>query len=235
MSYCPSCGVEVEKRLRFCPLCENDLQEEFPEIEGEYPQHLTDGEGEQFGRSGAKRLWALMAVAILGAIAMTICAVVDIVQGEEGGWSPYVHISVLGLIGSLAVIFYLRDRSLLMFTALHLVVAVLVLSLNKAQGPLSWAITKGMPVILASFLIFGSWFYLTFRLKLAKSRTVVLFLVAVALFCLVLDWRYDMLPTTAGLSWSIPVTICLAAVALLVIVAVKIVQRNPSWKRKFDM
>ncbi len=233
-SYCPSCAVEVESRLKFCPLCDDDLQAEMPEVSGEYPRDIPDQEVELPVSYGVKRAWSMLAVSLLGVIAMMICGVVNMVQNSSQSWASYVHLGVLGAIGMLAIWFYLWGRPLVLFGGLMLVVALLTVGLDNVTPPLTWSTEVALPIWGVFTACFGGWLYLVLRLRLPRSLVAITAMAPIGVFCVLLDLLVQGSPEK-GFGWSMPVVICLIVVMAGLTIARHYIVRNPRWQRLMDL
>ena len=236
MPYCPVCAVEVEARLQTCPLCQQLLSDEMPEITGEYPAEAPEMDTHTPRPRGTVRGWSLGIVAALGLLAMLITALIDARQDHAFSWSFYSHASVLAGIGFVALAFFAIRRPIFLFNAAVILTGCLLVTLDGIVRPLSWSTSMGLPILLGVYVTFGVWTYLVVRFRPFWVPGVAFLISAAAVFCVLLDvWIARQLKFEFFISWSIPVLFWLLPVAVAFPFFVRRLRRHARWRRLFDI
>ncbi len=234
MRFCPICAVEIEDRLSHCPLCNCESQREKPEVLGEYPEDLPQGEVEL--PKGVVRLWVLLGVIAFGVVAMMVCTIVDITQGDGLSWSPFVFSSIATGIILLAGFLFLIRHPIWLLAGVAVVVGIYCVVIDALMPPISWSLKLALPIVALFILNYESWLYLAARLKPTKTIWIVSFILTSGIFCLLLEWLIGLRSAKnfEG-GWALPVFVSLSAVAVGILVVVSLLKRNEHWKRYFDV
>lgn len=200
MSYCVNCGVELDKDLKACPLCQtivinpNELiireNEAFPKDKGEVEK--------------VKRRDVGVVISIFLIATALTCGLLNLWVYDGVAWSP----TVMGVCGFLwatlfPIIFYdkLPVYIYILFDGFMACVSVLTINIMTVNDAWAWGL--GIPIVL---LITAVVELLAFAIKVLPRSflTITLYIfTAIAVLCVGLEMEIDyFLTETVRLSWS---------------------------------
>lgn len=154
MPYCSRCGVEVAEQTESCPLCDAPIQrlDAATPREGQaaYPQQLIDPEDAYSLSKAERRRIAVEILSLAAFLASAALLLVDTLSDSSLGWSRYAVASVIfGWVVLIApLVLYHRPKAALALDSVATVVFILVI--DWFDGALSWSLTIGIPIALAS-------------------------------------------------------------------------------------
>lgn len=221
MPYCPKCGVEIDYKIKSCPLCTFPIpkidkdtspiatENKFPQPENIYYEELLKMKNQAFF---AISILIFSAVMVL----MTIGSIFRVSQLA-------VTYSIISVISAWFYIFlffgYIRSKyhSIL---ALGFITICLTYGLDNVDHELNWFYTYALPIIILAVLILFLLLYLYNRSKL-KNQFVFIpahLCIGISLFSAALECILDFQANRAiQLSWSLIVFIVLMSIALILI------------------
>jgi len=149
--------VEVDDGVAVCPLCTAPIQNldalmRKPE-DNPYPQHIIDPEDAYNLSKAERRRIGVELLTLAVALASAALLLVDLLSDTDLGWSRYAVASVVfGWIMAVTPIFlYGRIKAAMAVMAVAAIAFLLVL--DGMDGRLGWALTLGIPIAMASFMI----------------------------------------------------------------------------------
>lgn len=188
MSYCVNCGVELDKDLKACPLCNtivinpNELiireNEAFPKHKGEVER--------------AKRRDVGMLISIfLVATAMT-CGLLNLLVYDAVAWSPTV-MGVCGFIWAtlFPIILYGKLPVYVYILFDGIMAGVSILTINIMTVSDHWAWELGIPIVVLLTIV-AELLAFAIRVLPRSFLTVMLYIfTAIAVFCVGLELEID--------------------------------------------
>ena len=147
MPYCSRCGVEVDREVERCPLCEAPIQN-LPEENGSPWPSMEAPAPAAASRSPAERLVLARTITTLGfLIPAFIVVTVDLFASRNLGWSLYV-LTALGAAWLWAILpLIFARRPYLLIGAVTLVGFALEWGIGLLAGETDWVLTIGMPIL----------------------------------------------------------------------------------------
>ena len=221
MSYCVNCGVELDRSLKKCPLCEtpvvnpNDVAAEEPIITT-YPVEQMEKIVKKLRLISANLVTAIFLTGLI------LCPLCDFIINDALTWSKYVIPSVI-LAWCCAVPPIIIKRKPLLkcmmadFAAVFAYLAVMNFLTTPRQN---WFAHICIPILL---YLFGSFILLY---TLSAKKTNVLYIVSIGfvlsgIFCMLTEYfvrKFRLLEIE--FVWSLPALIsCIGVAALLIIIS----------------
>lgn len=205
MAYCSRCGVEVESRVRECPLCAAPIQR-LGEAEPETPRYpdLVRPPGRQIRRL----TWMVSTVALLSA-ALTFVGL-DVVLNHRFSWSryPVTGAGVLWIFVTLVVL--LARRPIFIIIGQAIATAGFLVLIDLFDARLEWFMPLGLPIVA---VVTGATVLVWLAARLSR-RSPAMIAAAVLLGCGAGSVAIDLLSSahlgSPSVSWSL---IVLGAVA----------------------
>ena len=220
--YCIKCGVELEDGAKRCPLCETPV----PEIKGleerefvkEYPMiniNLYEMKMKKVKKAVFLSFFTISIISILEVLFQNL-----IMYGKLE-WGYYAIPSIL--IFDLGLFVFLDSYR--MRTNLFLLLSGFVsyfLLLDFGDKKLTWSIKRGIPIVIALYLISLVFSYVWDKHKSDRLKTLNFFIFFVGIFLLILE-----LIISKKMTWSIFSSIPLFILSIMLRYAYK------SYKEEF--
>lgn len=200
MSYCVHCGVELDKDLKACPLCQTIVIN---------PNELIIRENEAFPRDKGevervKRRDVGMVISIFLVATAVTCGLLNLLVYDAVAWSPTV-MGVCGFIWAtlFPIILYgkLPVYVYILFDGFMAGVSILTINIITVNDQWAWGL--GIPIVALITVVAE---LLAFAIKaLPRSfLTITLYIfTAIGLFCVGLEMEIDYyLAHSLRLSWS---------------------------------
>ncbi len=224
MPYCVNCGVELSDSAKRCPLC--GVEVVLPEsirstmANGSLPQQ-RDAVVSDFDKS----LW-IQVVSVLMFIPALVSLVIDGVFGQGFTWSLYVA-ATLATVWVWCVSPFLYRRNIVPLWIATDMVAMLGLLyvVDAISHTGNWFLPLAAPITLSLSLLTLMIVELTRRRVLRELHVVAAILIALGVFCIVVESTVDLYVThTLKLQWSLLV---LASCVPLAVIAILLQRRRP--------
>lgn len=215
MSYCVNCGVELERSLKICPLCNtpvvnpNELQKSADETTKEAlsPFPMEKGQVERVRR---KDVAILVSTVVLSTI--VVCGLLNLLVFNSLAWSlPIIGGGVLLWVILIPVIIYTRQSvylSVLLDGVAMILYLFLITYLTDQNG---WFLGLGVPIVVLLTGIIEA-FILCYKLLPRSFLTVALYIfIALPVFCIGLEILIDRyIRDEIVLGWSaLVLTVCI--------------------------
>ncbi len=188
MSYCVNCGVELDKDLKACPLCQtivinpNELivreNEAFPKHKGEVER-------------AKRRDVGILISAFLFATAIT-CGLLNLLVYDAVAWSPTV-MGVCGFVWAtlFPIIFYDRLPVYIYILFDGFMAGVSILTINIMTVSDAWAWELGIPIVVLVTVV-AELLALAIKVLPKSFLTIMLYIfTAISVFCIGLELEID--------------------------------------------
>ena len=217
MSYCVNCGVELERSLKKCPLCDvpviNLMEKEEPEATPVFPESRDELKKKD------RTFWVGF-FSVLYLVPIVTCILCNLIYDKQITWSIYVSAGILMLWVFTTSPFYFKKFDYRKMTGIDLAGVLLGLLIIQAiTGGRSWFFAIALPIVTCCFIILT--IFITFAGK-KKTHGLVLsaaLIISVAALSLIIEIVVDLYASgTVTLVWSWFVFApCLSIAALLIL------------------
>lgn len=210
MAICINCGVELEDRIKVCPLCgqvqgKSDEQEPLP---SNYPSGIIG----LHKKENRRYLWELSGIITFSGIA--VCTIVDLLISKGLKWSLYSDTAVLALWIILTLFLYTYKRTWIIVPGLLLTFLAALFFIDLIGPGRKWFLPVGLPLTAAAF-ISAAIIIVLYRVAHLKGFNVLaLALIVLSGFCIITEMILDkFLFGKADLRWSLITAISVLPVA----------------------
>jgi len=237
MPYCPRCGVEVEHDITECPLCSFsipevpnvvDIKKEEIELKNYY------AELRELKKLQKKRGKAIAFTIII--LAVIFVGFNNAMQDWYGNgrltFSPYV-LSSLGLfICILICLFGFIKNWKKIFLFLYITSSAFLFSIDYYNEVLAWFWTAALPISTATFGLVFLVAYIITRGKPGGLNNGGIIFTGIAILIILIELILDLHYGQLKLTWSIQVFITASSLAIIFLLARKIVHKSSFKKLK---
>ncbi|MGN1398698.1 MAG: hypothetical protein ACI4WG_01705 [Erysipelotrichaceae bacterium] len=225
--YCVKCGVQLDDKVKKCPLCQLDLSafsiEEKPE--SNYSDLLPEH------RLGNLTIASIATVLCL--IAITTILVICLNVYGNFAWSGYVVFAIaLFYIIFVLPLWFFNPNYVIFSPINHLAICLYLLYVCfKTNG--NWFISFAMPICLTSCIIFTTFIALFKYIKRARYFIVGSLFIALSLFFVLIELFEHITFNTKMFVWSLYPGNCFLFIGLFFILAGMIPPLKKYLNRKF--
>lgn len=231
MPYCPKCGVEVDFKIKTCPLCAFEIPEvphehDYPNEEIELKNYYE--ELKVLKKKSRKRSRQILFIVIL---LVTIAAAVnntmqDWLRNNELTFSPYVLSSIgLFIIYLLPVFGFIKDWKKIL-TLLFIGSTAFLFSIDFYADGLEWFVPVGLPLTVLSI---GMLFLIMLIIKKKKPGRLYsgsIILGAASVLLIILETVIDHYLGEFKLEWSLQALVAMGSLSLLLILGRVLINRD---------
>jgi hypothetical protein len=234
MPYCVNCGVELKADAKRCPLCHvevilpDHLREDDKNLSLPQQRHIVE-------KPFDKNLW-IQVISVLVAIPALISLVVNAVLNEALTWSRFVVASLAtAWVWCISPFLWRRNIVPLWVTMDAAALLGLLYAIDALTPTSAWFLPLALPITLSLELLFLLVITLARRYLHSKLRIGAAALMAVGIFCLLVEGTVDLYLTGAiMLQWSLIVLVSCTSLALIAVMLYRrrnIVEGMKAWFR----
>lgn len=144
MRYCIKCHTEISGDLKFCPLCQHELQIKDTTVEDLYPSEVI------------KRTNSHMLLKVFGFISLVVSILAiffNMVLPSNTLWSLIVVV-IMGFVWLSIAVAIKKHRNILKYLWYQIVIiGVLTIFIDAMTGHRGWAITFVIPIMLTAAML----------------------------------------------------------------------------------
>lgn len=208
MSYCVNCGVELDKNLQACPLCNtpviNPKELERKSMEFAFPKEK--GQVETVKR---KDLGILLSVVLIAAGAT--CGILNLLVFQKSAWSLLIIgacLIVWVLFIPIAIYTRLSAYSAILFDGIAIGVYLYLITLVTGSDEWFWGLA--LPIVLLVFCLAELFIFCVKKLPVTFLTTALYLFTAAGILCVGLEMLIDRyLRSRIQLVWSaVVLTVC---------------------------
>lgn len=222
MVYCINCGVELDEKMNFCPLCgENSNQstnkstkkstKKEPETNEMYPKfdRLSNKQRHKF-------FWELSGLILISEIIIT--ALIDFIINKSITWSKYSITVSLVLMVNITLFTFLRQRQILLIILSFISTSILLVLLDLYNQNIGWGIQLGIPLLFSFYFWVILLMIVTKYTKQRGLNMLAYYFLAAGLFSLCIDGIIFLYQTGVfQLQWSIIVIVCIIPISAILL------------------
>lgn len=217
MPYCARCGVEVDSHVQVCPLCRTPIMklEDLPSSQSAWPHPSHGGTAKVFASPTEQRARAFWLVTTLLLVPALVLLAVDLFASGHLTWSLIPGLALAAAFLYLIAGFRFYNGFLGLTSAFVVITAVFLLGLDVLDGPKSWFLALGLPILVLLIGVLFAAYFVILKVKTKGYNVIATVLLALSVYCAGLDGLISMY--TAGLvriGWSMIVVLILIPLAL---------------------
>jgi len=186
--YCSHCGVEIDHKVKSCPLCLAPIQQLPRDPEG-MPEYAQVEYKEDRVRLPAeyRRRFALYLLSLVFFTPLLVVLVVDVVHSGKVGWSLYVAASLLTVWAYSVIPLLLLGRVLAIVSSYLAVSAAFLWVLDHLHGPPWWFYSVGLPILAVLAVVSCAVVLASVKVKRKGANIGAFVLAGIAAFCVGVD------------------------------------------------
>ncbi len=231
MIICKECGVELEDKMRACPLCDTPVSND-----GSEPFILK--KSRESDKPEAKKkyllsqiLWQITAILLLSGIAATL--VINLAIQGKITWSVY-PISICLMILSYVSLMSLWRTRIIYQLAVGWVVSSMVLVFVNVLITADWPLTLALPILCAVNIMVIVLIFVLKNLTTKGLNVFVIVILGIAILCLVIEGIISSyFENVIRLQWSAIVSACLLPVTATILFMYFRTRNNSDLKKIF--
>lgn len=233
MSYCVNCGVELERSLKECPLCNTPIMNprEMKRSTAESPFPTEKGEVESEGIK-RKDLGILISVVLIAT--GVICGMLNILVFQGSPWS-FLVIGACVMLWVLCIpaVIYTRLSPYAALLLDGLSIAFYLFLITFVTGSDEWFWNLALPIVALVTIVIEAFICCLRKLPVTFLTTTLYFFTAIAILCLGLELMIDwFISQEIHLVWSaVVLTVCAILDATLITLLSRSRLRNAVRKR----
>ena len=212
MIICINCGVELDDRLRICPLCGKDPENKIEQepVSDDYPSDIIQLQKKE----NRRYLWELSGVMAFSGIA--VCTILDLLTGKGQNWSLFSDVSITTAWIILTLYMFAYKRTLALVTLQMLVILAALFFIDLLATGREWFFPVGLPLTVAAFIAAGTVIFLYRVVHLKGLNIIASAFIALSGYCIVTEIVFDIYKNgLLDLQWSLIVAVSVLPVALL--------------------
>ncbi|MFC2137639.1 DUF6320 domain-containing protein [Bacteroidota bacterium] len=220
MNYCKNCGVELDEKMNFCPLCgelveDKIVNKEYLKSAQPQPKEKLLSDYESLTQKQRRKLfWELSGIILISGIIVTL--IINIIINKSITWSKYsVTISLVLLINTTIVTFW-RNRIILMFVVSFISTSILLILLDIYYLNIGWGIRLGIPFLFSFYFIT---LLLAMLVRIFKQRgfnLLACFFIAIGLLTICIEGIISVYTKKIFyLHWSLIVIVCMIPISAI--------------------
>ena len=215
MPYCVSCGVELNRSAKRCPLCDVEVVLPAALVEPATGNSLPQ-QRDIVASAFDRKLW-IQVVSVLMAVPALMCVVINAVLGEGMTWSLYVVASLgTAWVWCVSPFLYRRNIVPLWITIDATAFLGLLYVIDYLWPAAGWFLPLALPITLCLDGLLLLVVVLTRRGVLRELHVVAAALMAFGVFCMAIEGAVDLYVTHAlTLQWSLLVLVSCSSLALI--------------------
>ena len=234
MAVCKKCGVELEKGLKVCPLCNEAADQVEAPIPGQKSESYNPGYSPLTRHEKARLFWEIATLFHFSALAVTI--LIDLITSGKLSWSLYVATCVLASYIYITLI-TLSYRKLWIFLPGLLINSLgLLVLVDLFDSGINWFVNPGLPLAGFFVALLGLVMFYAYRARQIGFNIVAFAALAVAAYCILAEIFISLAKThEVSLSWSVIVAACILPFSLFLFFFHYRLKRGTSLRRFFHL
>lgn len=239
MPYCSHCGVEVDEKVKSCPLCRAPIQQLSRDPAGmpEYAQ-VEYKEERVALPADYRRRFALYLLSLVFFTPLLVVLVIDVVYSGRVDWSLYVAASLFTVWAYSVIPLLLLGRVLAIVVSYVAVSAGFLWLLDYLHGPPYWFYSVGLPILAILALVSCAVVLASVKVKRKGANIAAFVLAGIAAFCVGIDVVIAVNIANTGapaVGWSAIVAVSLLPPAGFLLYAQYGVARRIDFRRRFHV
>ena len=212
MKICDNCGVELDEKMDFCPLCNENEEIKTKKKTIIYPSDALD----QAKRDSRKYAWELSGVVTISGIIISI--MVNLVFDKRLSWSLYSVTSLLYVWSAITSFYFAVKRPFVLLPGLLIATLVMLGLFDLFDKPVQWFIPIALPITITFFVLITIIIAIIKSVKYKGFNILAVIILALCLLCLSSEVFIDL--TEYGkveIKWSAVATAALLPVSMVLL------------------
>lgn len=231
MTICRECGVELDDKMRVCPLCDTPVQDQIPRPVARERHGKTNMPDVRKKSLLSQVLWQIVAILLISGIAATMIINVAI-QGTIT-WSIY-PISICLMLLSYVTLLSLWRTKITYQLAGGWILSSIVLLIVDALIATDWPLRLGLPILCSLNILVFVLIVVSRALTTRGLNLFAIIILGIAVFCIVIEGIItSYFGDRISLQWSAIVSACLLPVSATILFMYFRTRNNSELKKIF--
>lgn len=197
---CPNCGVELDRGIESCPLCEGIRETDNigeTSFKASYPSDLLKMNARQKARYG----WELSGIIALSGIMVSLFVDLIIIKGLS--WSLYSITVLTGIWLIISLFIFFRKKYMILLSGLAFTTLGMQAAIDLFAKPFGWFVSLSIPFTISFFILTAVVLLLTSRARYKGFNILAIVFIAIAVQCFIFEIFTDIYTTgEVTIDWS---------------------------------
>lgn len=232
MTVCKKCGIELEKGLEICPLCNEPQGEKVLEKPQGY--NVNPGYKPLSRKERARLFWEISGLLHFSALVVTI--LIDLITTKGLSWSLYAVTCIVASFVYITLIFLGYKKLWIFLPGLLINSLGLLVLIDLFDGGIYWFVNPGLPLAGFFVVLLGFVLLYSYRTRQKGFNIVAFSSLAIGIYCILAEVFISLALTgDVKLSWSVIVGASILPFSLFLFFFHYRLKRGTSLKRFFHL
>jgi len=234
MSVCKTCGVELEKGLKVCPLCNEPIRKGEESSNADMPGSYNPGYSPLTRNEKVRIFWEIATLFHFSALVVTI--LIDLITNGTLSWSLYVATCVTASYVFITLITLSYKKLWIFLPGLLINSLGFLVLVDLFDNGINWFINPGLPLAGFFVALLGLVMFYAFRTRQKGFNIVAFAALAVAAYCILAETFITLAKIhVVSLSWSVIVAASILPFSLFLFFFHYRLKRGTSLRRFFHL
>lgn len=222
MYKCKKCGVELDSKMNFCPLCgeKSEGEQTGTNLSVKANNH-TNKKSHTYDLTGLtepqkeKLFWELSGIILL--TGMIVTSIIDFLTSKTLTWSKYTLAIGLHLFINISLLSFIKNKTILLAFLSFVSTSLLLLSIDFFNNNIGWGLKLGVPLIFSIYIAIGFFIITVKQTKQKGINLIAFFLLLSGVLCIIMETIISLHLGTFKLVWSPILLVSVFSVAIILL------------------
>ena len=241
MIHCKNCGVELEVKMNFCPLCgtpvslETHENKEHLQFRKTKPEERLQSDFNTLTHPQRRKLfWELSGIILISGMLVTL--IIDLIINKQITWSKYSLSVCLVLFVNITLIVFIQKKIFVLLVGSFLSVSALLFLFDLFNTKTGWGKEYGIPLVLSFYCVVYILIRIVRRTRQQGINLIAYFLIASGILSLGIEGIISLQRINRlELQWSLIVVASVLPVAAILLFIHYRLRKGTDLKRFFHI
>lgn len=222
MYECKNCGVELDEKMNFCPLCGEKANNMLTENNETYKNQPIKGNNRQaYNLMGLtypqkqKLFWELSGIILL--TGMTVTFIIDLLTTQAISWSKYTLSIGFYLFLNISFISFLKNKIAMMAILSFISTSLLLVMIDVFNNNMGWGLKLGFPLIFFIYLAILVFLWAVKKTRQKGINLIAFFLLLSGILSLAIETLITLHLGNFQLVWSPILLVSVFSIAIILL------------------